>query len=84
MSVGIENAASVVTFNDKLKNLKPVNGLTKKIVGDVFDEWKKLDGHSFTIGFLIESLRTNDEEYKKLHGNRPVKDVSLIFKTHFY
>lgn len=69
---------------DKLKSLKPVNGLTKRIVGDMFDEWKRLDKHSFTIGFLIESLRTNDDEYKRSHGNRPVKDVSLTWKTNLH
>ena len=66
---------------NKLKTLKPVNGLTKKIPGDIFDEWKSLYGYTFTVGFLVESLRTNDEEYKKLHGNRPVKDVGLINKN---
>ena len=63
---------------DELGNLKLVNGLTKRVDGDVFDEWKRIDGHSFTAGFLVESLRSNDEEYKKLHGNRPVKDVGFL------
>jgi len=68
-------AADIGESENKSKTLKPVNGLTKRIAGDVFDEWKSLYGYTFTVGFLIESLRTNDEEYKRLHGNRPVKDV---------
>lgn len=79
MATAVENELkSIVPEKDKLDALKSVNGLAKRVVGDLFDEWKRLSGHSFTAGFLIESLRSNDEEYKKLHGNRPVKDVSLI------
>ena len=62
--------ADNIEYKDELENLKLVNGLKKRVNGDL------LDGHSFTIGFLIESLRINDEEYKRLHGNRPVKNVS--------
>ena len=58
--------------------MEAVNGLTKKVPGDLFDEWKRLAGHSFTAGFVIESLRTNDTVYKKLHGDRPIKDVSFL------
>ena len=78
MAVETENTTAVVGgINDKLNNLKPVNGLMKRVNGDAFDEWKTFDGHMFTMGFLIESLRANDKEYKKLHGSRPVKDVSF-------
>ena len=58
--------------------MEAVNGLTKKVPGDLFDEWKRLAGHSFTAGFVVESLRANDEVYKKLHGDRPVKDVGFL------
>ena len=61
----------------RFSSFKTVNGLTKKVKGDVFDDWMRLAGHSFTAGFVIESLRNNDEVYKKLHGDRPVKDVSF-------
>ncbi|KAE9549641.1 hypothetical protein FO519_007148 [Halicephalobus sp. NKZ332] len=67
----------IVEYHNKIRNLKPVNGLTKRVDGDVFDEWKRLDVYCFTVGFLVESLRTNDEEYKKNHGNRPIKDVEI-------
>ncbi|KAE9550659.1 hypothetical protein FO519_006135 [Halicephalobus sp. NKZ332] len=77
MTIGARNIILVANeVSEKTGSLKLVNGLTKRVAGDEFDEWKKLDGHSFTIGFLIESLRTNDEEYIKLYGSRPVKDAT--------
>ena len=60
----------------QLKTPEPVNGLTKRVAGDVFDEWKTLGGHTFTVGFIIETLRSKDEVYRKLYGDRPIKDVS--------
>ena len=69
--------ADISVSEEKSSKLKPVNGLTKKVNGDLFDEWKQLAGHTFTAGFVVESLRTNDEVYIKLHKDRPVKDVSL-------
>ena len=72
--VGNKNTPVV---EEKSSKLKPVNGLTKKVDGDLFDEWKQLAGHTFTAGFVVESLRSNDEVYIKLHKDRPVKDVSL-------
>uniref|UniRef100_A0AC34QCV6 CHK kinase-like domain-containing protein n=1 Tax=Panagrolaimus sp. JU765 TaxID=591449 RepID=A0AC34QCV6_9BILA len=64
-------------LNEPKKNvLEPVNGLTKRIDGDCFDEWKKLESCSFTNGFLIESLRSNDHEFIEKHGKRGVKNVS--------
>ncbi|KAE9547589.1 hypothetical protein FO519_009199 [Halicephalobus sp. NKZ332] len=72
--VEIKNNSPVNGENSS--KLKAVNGLTKKVAEDSFDEWKRLAGHSFTAGFVIESLRTNDKVYKKLHENKPVKDVT--------
>jgi len=60
----------------QLKTPEPVNGLTKRVAGDVFDEWKTLGGHTFTVGFIIETLRSKDEVYRKLYGDRPIKDVT--------
>ena len=74
----VEVASGDISVNEgRFSNFKTVNGLTKKVKGDVFDEWKRLAGHSFTAGFVIESLRNNDVVYKKLHGERPIKDVSF-------
>ena len=73
----VEVASGDISVNEgRFSNFKTVNGLTKKVAGDVFDEWKTLSGHTFTAGFVVQSLRSNDEVYKKLHGDRPVKDVS--------
>ena len=69
-------AADIGDSGNQLTPLKPVNGLTKRVPGDIFNEWERLGGHSFTAGFVVESLRTNDEVYKKLHGDRPIRDVS--------
>ena len=69
-------AAEIDGSESQLNVLQPVNGLTKRVAGDVFDEWKRLGGHSFTAGFAVETLRSKDEVYKKLHRDRPVKDVS--------
>ena len=45
---------------------------------DVVDVSKQLCGHSFTAGWLLDSLRVNDKVYQKLHGDRPVKDVTAF------
>ena len=49
--------------------------MATKEAADTVDLHKKINGRSFTIGWLLESLRNNDEEYKKIHGNRAVKEV---------
>lgn len=77
MTTELEKKNNSSGNEENSQKLKAVNGLTKKIVGDSFDEWKRLAGHSFTAGFVIESLRSNDEVYKELHQNKPVKDVSF-------
>lgn len=64
-----------LSIENKLLKSKLVNGLTKKLDQDLFDEWKILKG-TFTAGFLIESLRQNDSEFIEKYGNRCVKDVS--------
>ncbi|KAE9545890.1 hypothetical protein FO519_010898, partial [Halicephalobus sp. NKZ332] len=74
MVTEVEIKTDLAVNGENSPKLKAVNGLTKKVAEDSFDEWKRLAGHSFTAGFVIESLRTNDELYKKLHENRPVKD----------
>ena len=68
-------AADISGSGNQLNVLKPVNGLTRRVAGDVFDEWKRLGGHTFTAGFAIETLRSKDKLYKELYGDRPVKDV---------
>jgi len=78
MTTELENKNNSSGNEENSQKLKAVNGLTKKIVGDSFDEWKRLAGHSFTAGFVIESLRSNDEVYKELHQNKPVKDVTAF------
>ena len=45
-------------------------------VKDVVDHSQTICGHNFTIGWLLNSLRENDEEFKVKHGNRAVKDVT--------
>ena len=77
MVTKIENKTSNVG-EENVPKLNTVNGLTKKVKGDVFDEWKALAGHSFTAGFVVENLRSNDEVYIKLHKDRPIKDVSSL------
>uniref|UniRef100_A0A914YCP2 CHK kinase-like domain-containing protein n=1 Tax=Panagrolaimus superbus TaxID=310955 RepID=A0A914YCP2_9BILA len=47
------------------------------VIEDGVDLAKKIIfGHSFNIGWLLKSLRENDLAYKKLHGNRGVKNVT--------
>uniref|UniRef100_A0AC34R8G3 Uncharacterized protein n=1 Tax=Panagrolaimus sp. JU765 TaxID=591449 RepID=A0AC34R8G3_9BILA len=58
--------------------LKLVNDFTKKIDGDCFDEWQKIEGSTYTNGFLIESLRSNDQEFIEKHGKHPVKKVRYL------
>ena len=77
MSVEIKEKNNSIVEEKKYPSFKSVNELTKKIAGDLFDEWKTLCGHSFTAGFVVESLRTNDEVYIELHKNRTIKDVSF-------
>uniref|UniRef100_A0A914YN34 Uncharacterized protein n=1 Tax=Panagrolaimus superbus TaxID=310955 RepID=A0A914YN34_9BILA len=45
---------------------------------DTFDSTKKLAGHSFTSGWLLNSLRENDKLYSQLFGNRLVKDITAF------
>ena len=47
-------------------------------VNDIVDVSKSINGHSFTIEWLLDSLRTHDKTFIKLFGNRPVKDVSFF------
>jgi hypothetical protein len=46
------------------------------VIGDTVDLNRKIENRSYTTGWLLESLRANDEIYKKLHGNRAVKEVT--------
>uniref|UniRef100_A0AC34RP50 CHK kinase-like domain-containing protein n=1 Tax=Panagrolaimus sp. JU765 TaxID=591449 RepID=A0AC34RP50_9BILA len=63
-----------LSVENKIPKSKLVNGLTKKLENDLFDEWKILQG-TFTAGFLIESLRQNDQKFIENHGNRGVKEI---------
>uniref|UniRef100_A0AC34RJE7 CHK kinase-like domain-containing protein n=1 Tax=Panagrolaimus sp. JU765 TaxID=591449 RepID=A0AC34RJE7_9BILA len=45
------------------------------MVKDSVDVSKKLGKTNFTAGFLLESLRENDEKFKKLHGDKSVIDI---------
>lgn len=44
---------------------------------------KKIQESSFTVGWLLESLRTYDELYIKLHGKREVKKVNFCLFNQF-
>uniref|UniRef100_A0A914Y907 Uncharacterized protein n=1 Tax=Panagrolaimus superbus TaxID=310955 RepID=A0A914Y907_9BILA len=44
--------------------------------GDTVNLDESINGHSFTYGWLLDSLRKNDKIYQKLHGNRGVKAIS--------
>uniref|UniRef100_A0AC34R7B9 CHK kinase-like domain-containing protein n=1 Tax=Panagrolaimus sp. JU765 TaxID=591449 RepID=A0AC34R7B9_9BILA len=71
--IAVENEISELSA--KVAELKLLNGLTKKFDGDCFDEWQKLENSSFTNGFLIESLRTNDQDFIEKYGKQPVEFV---------
>ena len=44
MAESVEKNIGKLNLDEKKKNkLEPVNGLTKKIIGDCFDEWQKLE-----------------------------------------
>uniref|UniRef100_A0A914Q8L0 CHK kinase-like domain-containing protein n=1 Tax=Panagrolaimus davidi TaxID=227884 RepID=A0A914Q8L0_9BILA len=45
------------------------------MVVDKVDVNERINGHSITVGWLLDSLRKNDKVYQKLHGNRAVKEV---------
>ena len=49
----------------------------KAVIEDVVDVKQSIHDHTITIEWLLDSLRENDEEFRKLHGNRPVKNVSF-------
>lgn len=42
---------------------------------------EKLCGKSYTAGWLLDSLRGNDEEFKRLHGNRKIERVCFHFNS---
>ena len=50
-----------------------VNNISLKDEENFHDQ--KLCGKTYTAGWILDSLRSNDEEYKRLHGNRKVKRV---------
>ena len=52
---------------------------TFKIEGETVDYSKSLNGTSYTAGWVLDSLRKNDDVYIKEFGSRKVKDVSFIF-----
>uniref|UniRef100_A0AC35FCS5 CHK kinase-like domain-containing protein n=1 Tax=Panagrolaimus sp. PS1159 TaxID=55785 RepID=A0AC35FCS5_9BILA len=43
---------------------------------DIVDLSKPINGHSFTNGWLLDSLRANDDTFIELHGKRSVKDIT--------
>jgi thiamine kinase-like enzyme len=47
-----------------------------QLIADTVDLNHQIEGRSFTVGWLLESLRTNDQIYKSLHGDRAVKEVT--------
>ena len=49
--------------------------VASKIIPDVVDASETLNGSSYTIGWLVDSLRNNDAIFQDLHGDRPIKDV---------
>uniref|UniRef100_A0A914QRJ9 CHK kinase-like domain-containing protein n=1 Tax=Panagrolaimus davidi TaxID=227884 RepID=A0A914QRJ9_9BILA len=48
----------------------------EKEICDVVDISKSIFGTSFTVEWLLDSLRQNDKVYQNLHGDRAVKDVT--------
>uniref|UniRef100_A0AC34QZZ8 CHK kinase-like domain-containing protein n=1 Tax=Panagrolaimus sp. JU765 TaxID=591449 RepID=A0AC34QZZ8_9BILA len=72
----VKNVENLSLDETKKKILEPVNDLKKKLDEDCFDERQRLDGCSFTNGFLIESLRTNDQDFIEKYGKRPVKNIT--------
>lgn len=51
---------------------------------DIVDLSKSINGHTFTNGWLLDSLRAHDDMFIKLHGKRSVKDVSKIMCLFLY
>lgn len=51
------------------------------MVADTVDENQSIQGHKFTTGWLLTSLRENDTAYKKLHGSRGVKEVNFLLEA---
>jgi hypothetical protein len=45
------------------------------MVADIVNLDESINGHTITIGWLLESLRENDKTFQKLHGHRSVKEV---------
>ena len=64
--------------NFDVKTWKKSSAFSKPSMRDTMDVEENICGRSITVGFLLDSLRTRDEVYQKLHGNRGVKEVSLI------
>uniref|UniRef100_A0AC35FV69 CHK kinase-like domain-containing protein n=1 Tax=Panagrolaimus sp. PS1159 TaxID=55785 RepID=A0AC35FV69_9BILA len=59
------------------------NSINENQINDTFDPSKKLHPrHSFTLKWLLESLRENDEIYQHLHGFKPVKDIEAYDISH--
>uniref|UniRef100_A0AC35F1Q0 Uncharacterized protein n=1 Tax=Panagrolaimus sp. PS1159 TaxID=55785 RepID=A0AC35F1Q0_9BILA len=49
---------------------------TRKFVADTVDLNHRIEGRTFTVGWLLDSLRANDQVYKNLHCDRAVKEVT--------
>uniref|UniRef100_A0AC35FCD1 Uncharacterized protein n=1 Tax=Panagrolaimus sp. PS1159 TaxID=55785 RepID=A0AC35FCD1_9BILA len=49
-----------------------------KEIHDVVDVSKSIYGTSFTVEWLLDSLRKNDKIYQKLHGDKAVKEVTAF------
>uniref|UniRef100_A0A914P028 Uncharacterized protein n=1 Tax=Panagrolaimus davidi TaxID=227884 RepID=A0A914P028_9BILA len=46
------------------------------VAEDIVNLNESINGHTITIGWLLESLRENDKTFQKLHGHRSVKEVT--------
>uniref|UniRef100_A0A914XZ64 Uncharacterized protein n=1 Tax=Panagrolaimus superbus TaxID=310955 RepID=A0A914XZ64_9BILA len=49
--------------------------LPENVYGDTIDYNLPLGAHTFTIGWIIKSLRENDKTFIKLHGNRGISNT---------
>uniref|UniRef100_A0AC35FQ64 CHK kinase-like domain-containing protein n=1 Tax=Panagrolaimus sp. PS1159 TaxID=55785 RepID=A0AC35FQ64_9BILA len=47
------------------------------MIEDLVDHNQSINGHSITVGWLLDSLRKNDKEFQRKHGGRKVKEILI-------
>uniref|UniRef100_A0A914PVX2 CHK kinase-like domain-containing protein n=1 Tax=Panagrolaimus davidi TaxID=227884 RepID=A0A914PVX2_9BILA len=53
----------------------------EQLIPDVVDLKKPIYGKTLNVEWLLDSLRSNDKIYQKLHGDRAVKDLENDIKS---